>query len=448
MIKLKLFWLVIMMSAATTVQGQTTLPMQSAQTPSTQTTQKPAAEAQSPQSEAARLYEEAATYTQKKFADFARNNVPFDEKLADKTKQEQREQAARSADKLAAGKTLTGEDFYYLGQLYSLSDKSDEAIAAMGQFLASKPSSAEFAQTARFVIFAHQVKKEEYEKAETTLAEYVSHEPLSVSNRFRMESALIGAYRRHKMVERASQQARKSMMELQKMPIKEAMDVRLRDQMLSVSASTLADIYMEANQLKEAKAALEDLRRLGLSIPSASLYRQATRRLAALGETYNVVPEAPGEAANKAPEIVATEWIDQKPVKLADLRGQVVLLDFWATWCGPCHYTFPKLRELHDKYKDKGLVILGTTKYWGGVKGPMMSPKDELSYLKRFKKAERLPYGFVVNTGDDNDINYGVTAIPTAVLIDRRGIVRYISVGVSETDNDTLGMMVDKLLKE
>jgi thiol-disulfide isomerase/thioredoxin len=169
--------------------------------------------------------------------------------------------------------------------------------------------------------------------------------------------------------------------------------------------------------------------------------------LAAIGEATGVAEIAP-EEGRAAPELIATEWIDQKPVKLADLRGQVVLLDFWATWCGPCRYTFPKLRELHEKYKDKGLVVLGTTKYWGAVKGPPMSPKEELSYIKRFKKAERLPYGFVINDNDDNDLNYGVTAIPTAVLIDRRGVVRFISVGFSPTDNDTLALMVDKLLKE
>lgn len=421
-----------------------------------------------------KLYEEAATYTQKKFAAFERDHLPYDEKLAEKTKQEQRALAARYAAQLAArlsapaiGESVApASDFYYLGQLYNLADKPDETIGAMRRFLSAAPTNAasqptsqpadetaKLAQTARTVIFMQQAQQERFDEAENMLAEYVRNEPRSMGDRFRMQSTLIGAYRRKHLADRAAAQARQAIAFLREMPIKEQTDVLLRNQMLTVTASALAEIYLESNRQKEAVAALMEMRRLSLAIPSAGLYRQMTRKLTALGQAVDESSAPPtAEDASfefaPAPEIVATEWIDQKPVKMSDLRGQVVLLDFWATWCGPCHVTFPKLRELHEKYKNKGLVVLGATKFWGGFKGPPMTPKEELAYLRRFKKAERLPYGFAIANGDDNDINYGVSAIPTAILIDRRGFVRYISVGVSEEENATLGENVEKLLKE
>src|SRR5262249_59863938 len=64
-----------------------------------------------------------------------------------------------------------------------------------------------------------------------------------------------------------------------------------------------------------------------------------------------------------APEIAGEFALNGKPTKLADLKGKVVLLDFWAVWCGPCIATFPHLREWNEKYKDKGLEIVGLTMY-------------------------------------------------------------------------------------
>ena len=62
----------------------------------------------------------------------------------------------------------------------------------------------------------------------------------------------------------------------------------------------------------------------------------------------------------QAPELQQIKgWINSKPIKLADLRGKVVLLDFWGTWCGPCVQVIPELIKLHEKYHDKGLVVIG-----------------------------------------------------------------------------------------
>ena len=142
------------------------------------------------------------------------------------------------------------------------------------------------------------------------------------------------------------------------------------------------------------------------------------------------------------------QWIEQQPVKLADFRGQVLLLDFWAPWCGPCRYTLPNFARWQNAYKSKGLVILGVTKYYGHGDGRALTPGEELVYLRDFRKRNALPYGFAVIDSNVNEFNYGVFSIPTSFLIDRKGVVRYISMGAAEEEIDVLGEMIKKLLDE
>ncbi|MEJ7713800.1 MAG: TlpA disulfide reductase family protein [Pyrinomonadaceae bacterium] len=309
---------------------------------------------------AAKLYDDAATYTQKKFNEFESQRVPFDEKLAEKIKQEQRDLGLRYAAQLSARENLTGDDLYYLGQLYSLGERSAEAIAAMRRYLSDNDkarSSAEFTQNARAAIFTHSVKQDDLKDAEAILADYAKHEPQSLNNRFRMESSLIGVYRKKNQPDRAAELALAAIKSVRSMNIKDPVETHLRNQMVYITGSTLADIYLEEKKDSEARAILEEMRRLGLSMPSAVIYRQATRRLASLGHVAK--EDQLATSSSEAPEAVApelnfVEWIDQKPIKLSELRGKVVLLDFWATWCGPCYVTFPVLRDLHEKHKNQG----------------------------------------------------------------------------------------------
>ncbi|MCA1635531.1 MAG: TlpA family protein disulfide reductase [Acidobacteria bacterium] len=191
------------------------------------------------------------------------------------------------------------------------------------------------------------------------------------------------------------------------------------------------------------------MRALSFSLPSARLYHEATGKLLENGEPLDA-PPAPGvEAAPAAPEIKINEWIEQQPVALSNLRGRVVLLDFWATWCGPCRYTIPKLNALHGKYKDRGLVIIGMTNYFGG-RGTAreMGHAEELEFLRQFKRQNHIAYGFAVADHEENDDRYGIISIPTAFLIDRRGRVRFITVGASDIEAKALAAMIEKLIRE
>ena len=221
-----------------------------------------------------------------------------------------------------------------------------------------------------------------------------------------------------------------------------------RDDMLLKSGFLLADAQTKLNQKAKALDTLHDLRKFSIELPSGNLYKLVTYRLYTLDPKFDSAQIFDKDSQAVPPEIVGSQWIDQSPVKLSDLRGKIVLLDFWAHWCGPCRVTLPQLTRWHQQYKDKGLVILGITKYYGHGGQQQMTPGEELVYLREFKNRNRLPYGILVGDKDVNELNYGVNSIPMSFLIDRKGMVRYISPGASDIEIESLGKMIQKLMEE
>jgi len=122
---------------------------------------------------------------------------------------------------------------------------------------------------------------------------------------------------------------------------------------------------------------------------------------------------AQGEKGSSAPEFGGKKFFNapaDAKISLAALRGRVVLIDFWATWCGPCVGAIPHLVKLHEQFSAKGLVIVGHTD--GSSKN-----------LEAFIKQKKIPY--VISQGDDIGNAYGVNGIPHVVLVDVDGKVAW-----------------------
>ena len=153
-------------------------------------------------------------------------------------------------------------------------------------------------------------------------------------------------------------------------------------------------------------------------------------------------------SADPAPELKVAEWIGQQETTLEQLRGKIVLLDFWATWCGPCISTFPRLRGWHKKYSGNDFVIIGVTQYYGEQEGKRVTELQEIEFLREFREKYKLPYGFAVARAGEAQFKYGINAYPTTMLLDRNGVVRYIGIGSSGEESENLEDTIKKILKE
>jgi thiol-disulfide isomerase/thioredoxin len=128
-----------------------------------------------------------------------------------------------------------------------------------------------------------------------------------------------------------------------------------------------------------------------------------------------------------APELSVKEWLNSEPLTLAELKGKVVLLEFWATWCKPCEQMFPRVKEFHKPRAAQGLEVLALTRFFMAYGGPPEAQAREMNLVREFTAKHNIEFPTGVSEDESLQNAYGATALPMFALIDRAGLVRGFS---------------------
>ena len=129
------------------------------------------------------------------------------------------------------------------------------------------------------------------------------------------------------------------------------------------------------------------------------------------------------------------ETMDGEEVTLSNLRGQVVILNLWASWCGPCRKEMPTFKEFHEEYREKGVVILAVNS----------TSQDSVPAVEAFVNEFQLPFTILMDHAGTVSRLYGLQALPTTFFIDRFGMISRVVIG-GPLSESTLRAEVDSLL--
>lgn len=147
------------------------------------------------------------------------------------------------------------------------------------------------------------------------------------------------------------------------------------------------------------------------------------------------LPAAAGSGATPAPDFTLP-MRDGGSVNLASLKGQVVMINFWASWCGPCRAEFPILDDMYRKYKPMGFTLVGVN--------VESDPADAERFLSKF------PVSFPIAYDAANQVSgaYGVSAMPTTLIVDRKGNVRWLHRAYKPGDENEYLNQIRAMLRE
>jgi thiol-disulfide isomerase/thioredoxin len=428
------------------------------------------------------MFDEANGYIKARGAEYDAKKVAFSERLFNQARLEQRQLAAKYAATAAERKNMSGDDLYFLGMLHWIAENLDGTTESLRRFVALHDVAAERRQNARSILVVALAKQKKLPEAEKVLVDYLASEPAKPAERARMEGELAKAYQSQEDFMRMAPHADEDF-KAAKVLLKEGSSRGQTLDEIFDAGSLVYEANRDLGNQKNAEAALEDLRVTAASVSSPDLYYYAVdQKIKYLIKTgrkpqaqdYYLTSLIKAESAfdnaavrssvisrlkkrethyrllgEKAPELpMIDQWFPGERKSFADLKGKVILLDFWATWCGPCFQAFPLFTQWHTDWSREGLVILGVTKYYGMVNGMAAENAAEIAELRRFREAQKLPYDFVVAKDASSQLLYGGTALPTTVLIDRKGVIRYIESGTSPARLEQLREMVEKLLAD
>jgi len=148
---------------------------------------------------------------------------------------------------------------------------------------------------------------------------------------------------------------------------------------------------------------------------------------------------ADGMIGNPAPDIVNEVWLNSVPLRMADLKGKVVMVEFWTFGCYNCRNVEPYVKAWHKKYRDRGFVVIG-------VHSPEFNYEREIEKVQHYLRDHEIDYPVPI----DNDFltwnQYGNRYWPAMYLIDKSGVIRYQRVG--EGGYQEIEQTIQSLLQE
>jgi cytochrome c biogenesis protein CcmG/thiol:disulfide interchange protein DsbE len=154
-----------------------------------------------------------------------------------------------------------------------------------------------------------------------------------------------------------------------------------------------------------------------------------------LGASTNGLIPAP-QKGFLAPDFTL-ETMNGEKVTLSDLRGQVVIVNLWASWCGPCRLEMPAFKKIYEEYKEQGLVILAVNS----------TSQDTLSAVEEFVVKFQLPFNILMDTNGTVARLYKLSALPSTFFIGRSGVISRVVIG-GPLAGSTLRAEIESLLAE
>ena len=199
-----------------------------------------------------------------------------------------------------------------------------------------------------------------------------------------------------------------------------------------VARITFMQATLFAQVLGNTDKAVQLLRSIMTDFPGTATAVSAERGIRAVEAQAKAEAAKTGVVGKPAPEL-NFNWSSQPGFKtLSALKGKVVVLDFWATWCGPCLSSFPQVRELVAHYAGADVVVLGVTSIQGRVANLESSvintqgdPDKERGLMAAFIKAKNMTWPVVFSAEEVFNPDYGVQGIPHMTIIAPDGYVRY-----------------------
>lgn len=153
--------------------------------------------------------------------------------------------------------------------------------------------------------------------------------------------------------------------------------------------------------------------------------------LLASTELYASSEKLSGKAAN-----FTLKSSTGKNIKLSELRGKVVMLNFWASWCGPCRQEMPLLEKIYKKYQRLGFTLLG------------VNVEQDSNAAKNYLKDVKVSFPILFDSTNKTSKLYNVSAMPTTIIIDRSGNIRFLHKGYKPGYENDYQKQIKELLRE